>query len=198
MTQAVICLGHLGVNRLDPDNVELAVMNFILGSGGFSSRIMREVRSNRGLAYAAFGNLGTGRDKGLFFNFCQTKNQSAGEAIQVIKDIIRDLTQSPVTPEELETAIKYEQNSFIHQFDSPRAIIERTIYLDLEGYPDDYLETYIPRIKKVDIPKVLQMAQRTLNPDQLVILVVGKKAELLDQLKALNVGEVTEIPLPKE
>jgi zinc protease len=197
MTQAVICLGHLGVNRLDPDNVELTVMNFILGSGGFSSRIMREVRSNRGLAYAAFGRLGTGRDKGLFFNFCQTKNQSAGEAIQVIKDIIRDLTLNPVTPEELETAIKYEQNSFIHQFDSARAVIERTIYLDLEGYPEDYLETYIPRIKKVDIPKVLQMAQRTLNPDHLVILVVGKKAELLDQLKALNVGEVTEIPLPK-
>jgi zinc protease len=198
MTQAVICLGHLGVNRLDPDNVELAVMNFILGSGSFNSRIMREVRSNRGLAYAAFGYLGTGRDKGLFFNFCQTKNQSAGEAIQVIKDIIRDLTLNPVTPVELETAVKHEQNAFIHRFDSAQAVINRTISVELQGYPEDYLETYIPRVKKVDIPKVLQMAQRTMNPDLLVILVVGKKAELLNQLKALNLGEVTEIPLPKE
>ncbi|MCJ7610775.1 MAG: insulinase family protein, partial [Candidatus Aminicenantes bacterium] len=87
LTQAVICMGHLGINRLDPDNVEMEVMNFILGSGGFNSRIMREVRSNRGLAYSAFGLVQAGRDLGTFFNFTQTKSQSVGEAIGLIKDI---------------------------------------------------------------------------------------------------------------
>ena len=198
MTQAVICMGHLGINRLDPDNVEIAVMNFILGGGGFNSRIMREVRSNRGLAYSAYGMVQAGRDLGLFFNFTQTKSGSVGEAVGLIKSIIADMTRTPVTEVELTTAKKYEQNSYVHRFDSAMAVIQQYLYLKLEGLPDNYLETYIPRIKKVDAAKVLDMAKRTMHPESLVILVVGKRSEVLDQLKALNMGEVKELPLPKE
>jgi zinc protease len=198
MSQAVVCLGHLGVNRLDPDNVELAVMNFILGSGGFNSRIMREVRSNRGLAYSAFGMVDSGRDLGTFFSFVQTKSQSVGEAIGLIRDIIADMTKTPVSAAELNTAKKYEQNAFIHRFDSPMAVLQQYIFQKLQGLPDNYLETYIPRIKKVDAAKVLNMAHRTLHPESLVILVVGKKSDVLEQLKALKLGEVKELPLPKE
>ncbi len=198
MTQAIICMGHLGINRLDPDSVEINIMNFILGTGSFNSRLMREVRSNRGLAYATFGYVGQGRDLGMFFSFCQTKSQSVGEAIKLMKDIIADMTANPVKPEELETAKKYEQNAFVHRFDSAMSVLMETIYGKIMGYPENYLETYIPRIKKVDLAKVLAMAKRTMNPNGLVILVVGKKSELIDQLKALNLGEVKELPLPKE
>jgi zinc protease len=198
MTQAVVCMGHLGTNRLDPDSVELSVMNFILGGGGFNSRIMREVRSNRGLAYSAFGEVQGGRDRGLFLNFTQTKSQSVGEAVGLIRDIIAGMTREPVTEAELTTAKKSEQNTFVHRFDSSMSVIQEAVLDKLQGYPDDYLETYIPRIKKVDAAKVLAMARRTMHPDQLVILVVGKKSEILDQLKALKMGEVKELPLPKQ
>jgi len=173
-------------------------MNFILGTGSFNSRLMREVRSNRGLAYATGGYVGSGRDLGTFFNFCQTKSQSVGEATKLMKDIIADMTANPVKPDELETAKKYEQNAFVHRFDSAMAVLSETIYEKMMGYPENYLETYIPRIKKVDAQKVLAMAKRTMNPDGLVILVVGKKSEVIDQLRALNFGEVRELPLPKE
>jgi zinc protease len=198
LTQAVICMGHLGINRLDPDNVEMEVMNFILGSGGFNSRIMREVRSNRGLAYSAFGQVSSGRDLGTFFNFAMTKSQSVGEAITLIKDIIIGMTKTPVTDAELTTAKKYQQNAFVHRFDSSMSVLQQTLTNKLMGLPDDYLETYIPRTKKVDAAKVLALAKRTMHPESLVILVVGKKSEVLDQLKALNLGEVKELPLPKE
>lgn len=198
MTQAIICLGHLGINRLDPDNVEINIMNFIYGTGSFNSRLMREVRSNRGLAYATFGAVEEGRDRGLFVSFCQTKTQSAAEAIKLIKDIAADITAKSVSAEELETAKKYEQNSFVHKFDSPLSVLRQEISNKLMGYPENYLATYIPRIKRVDAPKVLAMAKRTIHPNELVILVVGKKSELLAQLKALNLGEITELPLPKE
>lgn len=198
MTQAIVCMGHLGINRLDPDNVEINIMNFILGSGGFNSRIMREVRSNRGLAYSAFGYVGSGRDLGTFFSFCQTKSESVGEAIALMKDIIADMTVNPVTPEELDTARKYEQNSFVHRFDSARAVLSEAIFNKLMGFPDEYLETYIPRISKVDEKKVLEMAKRTMDPGSLIILVVGKKEEVIDQLKSLDLGEVKELPLPSE
>jgi zinc protease len=198
MTQAVVWMGHLGINRLDPDNVEMGVMNFILGTGAFNSRIMREVRSNRGLAYIAAGAVESGRDKGTFFNVTMTKSQSVGEAVGLIRDIIAGMTKAAVTEPELTTAKKYQQNAFVHRFDSSMSVVQETIFNKLQGLPDNYLETYIPRIRKVDAAKVLALSQRTMHPDQLVILVVGKKSEILDQLKALKMGEVKELPLPKE
>lgn len=125
-----------------------------------------------------------------------TKSQSAGEAISVIRDVIKDMVQNPVKPEELETAKKSEINSFVFRFENPQSLLLRTILQRLYGYPLDYNETYLTKIKKVDAAKILQMAKRFLHPEQLVILVVGKKADLLDQLKKL--GEVTELPLPRD
>jgi len=198
MTQAIIMMGHLGLNNLDPDNVEVNIFNFILGTGSFNSRLMREVRSNRGLAYSTGGMIGLGRDKGMFYNFCMTKSQSAGEAIKLMKDISADMTKNPVTAEELEVAKKYEVNAFVHKFDSAQAVVSQAIYLKLDGYPDNYLDAYLPRIRKVDAARVLAIGKRAVSPDNMVILVVGKKAEVIDQLKALGMGEVTELPLPKE
>ena len=191
-------MGHLGLNNLDPDNVEVGVFNFILGTGSFNSRLMREVRSNRGLAYATFGMIGLGRDKGTFYNFCQTKSQSVGEAIKLMRSIIDDMTKNPVSSEELGVAQKYEVNAFVHKFDSAQAVVRQAIILKLEGYPDNYLETYLPRIKQVDAAKVLAIGKRAVNPSGMVILVVGKKAEVIDQLKGLGPGDIVELPLPKE
>jgi len=196
MNQAVVMMGHLGINRLDADIAESSVFNGIYGSGAFNSRLWREVRSNRGLAYTASGSVGAGRDLGVFFTFCMTKSQSAGEAISVIRDVIKDMAQNPVKPEELESAKKSEINSFVFRFENPQTLLLRTILQRLYGYPLDYNETYLTKIKKVDAAKILQMGKRFLRPEQLVILVVGKKADLLDQLKKL--GEVTELPLPRD
>jgi zinc protease len=198
MTQAIILMGHLGLNNLDRDNVEVNIFNFILGAGGFNSRMMREVRSNRGLAYSTYGYIGSGRDKGMFYNFCQTKSQSVAEAIRLMREIIADMTKNPVSAEELEVAKKYEVNAFVHKFDSPRAVVTQAIYLKLDGFPDNYLETYLPRIKKVDAARLVAIGKRAVQPEGMVILVVGKKAEVIDQLKALGLGGVTELPLPKE
>ncbi|MGQ9619206.1 MAG: M16 family metallopeptidase [Candidatus Aminicenantia bacterium] len=198
MTQAVVCMGHLGINRHDPDNVEVDVLNFIYGTGGFNSRVMREVRSHKGLAYSAYGMLIPGRDLGLFFNFCMTKNDSVGEVISTMKGIMEDIVKNPVTYEELETAKKYEQNSFVHRFDSALSVPQEYIFSKIQDFPNNYLETYIPRIKKVDERKVLEMAKRMIHPQDIVVLVVGKKSEIEPRLKALNMGEVKEIPLPKD
>jgi zinc protease len=189
-------MGHLGINRLDADIAESNVFNAIYGSGAFNSRLWREVRSNRGLAYSASGLVSSGRDLGLFYTFSMTKNQSAGEAIGVIRDVIRDMAQNQVKPEELETAKKSEINSFVFRFENPQSLLLRTILQRMYGMPLDYNETYLAKIRKVDAAKVLEMGKRFFHPDQLVILVVGKKADLLEQLKKL--GDVTVLPLPEE
>lgn len=198
MNQAVLLLGHLGINRLDADNAEMTVLNFILGGGGFNSRIMREVRSHRGLAYSAFGTVNAGRDRGDFTCFTQTKTQSAAEAIQVITGIIRSMTESEVTAEELETAKNFEANSFVFRFESPAALLYQTMTMRLQGFPDDYFDTYLARVAAVDAAKVQAMARRVLSPDRLVVLAVGPRAQLLEPLRALGMGEVTELMQPAE
>jgi zinc protease len=198
MTQAVICAGHLGLNRLDQDNVEISILNFIYGTGGFNSQLLREIRSNRGLAYSAFGYVGLGRDRGIFISYTQTKNESAGEAIKLILQIMENLIKNRVSVQELNTAIKSEQNSFIHRFNSTQSILLQSILLTLEGYPKDYLDTYISRIKKVDVNKVQELAKKTMDPKNIIILVIGKKEEIFKQLESLNIGNVKEIELPKE
>lgn len=197
LTQAIVCMGHLGVNRHDADSVELQILNSIYGTSGFTCRLMKEVRSNRGLAYSVFGHVGAGRDRGLFVNFCQTKNASVAEAITVMKNVLTDITVNPVVAAELATAQKGEINSFVHLFNAPETVVFRTISLKLNGYPDDYLENYLPRIRKVDQARVLAMAKRTMRPEELVVLVVGKQNALLEQLKTLQMP-ITELPLPKE
>ncbi len=196
MNQAVVVMGHLGMNRVDPDIAEVSILNTIYGSGAFNSRLWKEVRSNRGLAYSASGFVGSGRDLGLFYSFCMTKTASAGEAIGVIRDVITDMTKNPVTPEELESAKKAEIISFVFRFENPQSLLIRAITQRMYGLPLDYNETYLAKIRKVDAAKVLAMGKRFMHPDELVIMVVGKKAALLDQLKTL--GEVTVLPLPAE
>lgn len=196
MNQAVILMGHLGINRLDADIAESSVLNAIYGAGSFNSRLWKEVRSNRGLAYAASGSVGSGRDLGLFFTFCMTKNQSAGEAVGVIRDVIKDMARNYVDPEELETAKKSEINSFVFRFENPQSLLLRTIMQRMYGLPTDYNETYLGKIRNVDAAKVLEMGKRLFHPEKLVILIVGKQAELLDQMKTL--GDVIVLPLPEE
>lgn len=198
LTQAIVCMGHLGLNRLDRDNAEISVLNFIYGTGGFNSQLLREIRSNRGLAYSAYGRVGLDRDLGTFISFTQTKNESVAEVIKIMLQIMQNIINNPVSEVELQTAINYEQNSFIHKFNSPQAILLESIILDFEGYPKDYLDTYISRIKKVTADKVEEMAKRSIRPNELIILVVGKKEEIKAQLAELNIGKVIEIELPKE
>lgn len=193
LTQAVICMGHWGIYRHDPDNVAISVFNAIYGK-----RVNEEIRAKRGLAYSVFGTVGAGRDVGTYVNFCQTKSSSVGEAILGFKEVVDDLTKNPVPLTELTMAHKQELNSFVHLFNAPTAVVQQWITLRLQGYPDNYLETYIAKTQAVDQNKMLQIAQRVIRPSELVILVVGKKEDVLPQLQALNMGAVTELPMPKE
>jgi zinc protease len=195
LSQAVICMGHLGINRLDKDKAEINVLNFIYGQNSFNSRLGKELRAKRGLAYTVFGNVGKGRERGLFQNFCMTNNGSVAKAIRVIEETMRDITENRISREELKTALEYEENSFVHLYDVPRKIILWKIIYKMFGYPDDYLETYLQRIRKLDEQKVMEMAKRTMHPDQLVIVVVGDKNTVYPHLNGLGRGEITELHL---
>ena len=99
--QANVYLGHLGVRPQGPDEPTVEIMNYILGYGGFSARLMRELRSDRGLTYGIYGGVSTGRDRGLFVISSQLKADRFVEALGIIKGIITDLQTTPAGDDEI-------------------------------------------------------------------------------------------------
>ncbi len=190
--QANLRLGHLGVLKKDPDVFALEVMDFILGGSGFTSRMMREIRSNRGLAYSVGSYFSAGQERGVFGMYCETKSKTTLQAIDAMKDIFRKMTEAPVSEEELKIARDSIQNSFVFQFQSAGQIVSQAISLEYEGLPPDYLEIYNEAIGKVSAQDVMAAAKRHLLPEKLTVVVVGKQAEFDKPLSTL--GPVQVIP----
>jgi predicted Zn-dependent peptidase len=189
LTQSTVALGHLGVNRFDPDKFPIKILNFILGEGGFTSRLMKEVRSTRGLAYSVGGGVGQDSDRGLFTITCQTKGASTVEAIQAIRDILKDLREAGPTEQEVREAKEASVNSFVFSVDGTVPYMRSFLYYEAYGYPSDFLQTYRDNLAKVTREQVLAAARKHINPDRLVVLVVGNPKEFGKPLLALGLGE---------
>lgn len=191
--QANIRMGHVGIRRHLSEQYAVRVMNYILGTGGFSSRLMSEVRTNRGLAYSVWGYLGQGTDRGLFEMGAETKVETTGDAVAAMRQTLNTLVREPVSEAELAAAKEAMINSFIFQYQSRFQIVSQRAMLDMLGYPPDYLATYPQRIAAVTTTDVQHAAQQFLHPDSLVILVVGPQEKLAGPLAAF--GPVKTLPL---
>ncbi|MBI5153861.1 insulinase family protein [Candidatus Poribacteria bacterium] len=173
LTQTTIRSGHEGVTLRHPDEYIIQVYNEIFGMGSFSSRLMREVRSNRGLAYGAQGGIIEGKGGGTYIAATQTKNETAREAYDVMLDVMRGMREAPVTDEELELAKNSIENSFVFKFNNTHSIVTKQMELDRDGYPADYLETYLDRIRAVTAEDVQRVARERTHPENLVLVIVA-------------------------
>jgi predicted Zn-dependent peptidase len=191
--QANLYLGHLGVRRNGPDQYKLEVLNNIFGGGGFTARLMKELRSNRGLTYGIYGGVMDGRDRGPFMVASQMKAAQFVEGLGVIKDIIRDLQTSLVSDEEMETAKNSIINSFVFNFEQKNGVMSQVMSLKLQGYADDYLDTYIDNIRKVTKQDILDAAKKYMDPAKMIIVVVGDEKRFDKPLT--SVGTVKTIDL---
>lgn len=176
--QATLMLGDLGLTKDNPDQYPARVLNFILGGGDFNSRLMREIRSDRGLAYSAWSQFQIGRRfPGPVMAGTETKNASVVEALGLIRRIMGDLREQPVTPGELRTARESLVNSFVFSFADPHAVVVQRMQLDFYGYPADYLARYRERIAAVTAEDVLRVARQYLHPARQQIVIVGAPDE---------------------
>jgi zinc protease len=174
LPQTVVWMGHLGIRRHSPDKPAVDVLNEILGAGGFTSRLTREVRSNMGLAYSVAGVLTPGPDRGLFYSYAQTRTESALQAATVMRRIIGEMITKPVTAQEVRLAKDSILNSYVFQYDSPSEIVSQRASLEMLGYPSDYMKTYPEQVRKVTPEAVKAAAAKYLHPDRMLYLVVGK------------------------
>lgn len=181
LTQANIILGHAGVPRGHADYYAILVMNYILGGGGFSSRVMDSIRNERGLAYSVYSYFGADKSHGSFQFVMQTKNETAAEAIRLAREEVQRIREQPVSAQELDDAKNYLIGSFPLRFDTNRriaAFISQVEYFEL-GL--DYPNRYGDLIGKVSREEVQRAAKQYLHPDRLITVVVGNQQKIADQ-----------------
>ncbi|HWP56965.1 MAG TPA: pitrilysin family protein [Candidatus Acidoferrales bacterium] len=173
LTQANIVLGHEGVPRGHPDYYAIQVMNYILGGGGFSSRLMEEIRNQRGLAYSVYSQFDAAKLAGSFQIVMQTKNETASEAIRIAKEEIQRIREKGVTDEELKAAKDYLIGSFPLRLDTNRRIAAFLAQVEFFELGLDYPERYPEFIRRVTRADVARVAKRYLLPNKLITVIVS-------------------------
>ncbi|HYA26861.1 MAG TPA: pitrilysin family protein [Thermodesulfovibrionales bacterium] len=178
LTQATIVLGHAGIRRSNPDYYAVSVMNYVLGGGGFSSRLMQTVRDDMGLAYDIHSYFSSYEDGGTFKVVAQTKDESAGTVVEEIYRQVRKITGEQISDQELEDAKAYLTGSFPRRLDTNRKIADFLVAVEFYELGLDYIEKYPEYIKSVTREDVLKVADKYLDIGHLVTVVVGKQANI--------------------
>ncbi len=177
ITQANIVFGHLGISRDNPDYYALGVMNYILGGGGFASRLMSIIRDQMGLAYDVHSFFTTSKYPGRFQVGLQTKNSSAMTTIKVILREIKRIKNEPVTERELKDAKAYLTGSFPRRIDTMSKIASFLVRTEFYGLGLDYDRRYPELINSITKEDILRVARRYLHDDAFVLVVVGNLKE---------------------
>jgi zinc protease len=171
-----IIIGHVGIERKNPDYYALLLMDTILGSSpGFTSRIPRILRDEQGLAYTTFSNItsSAGLDPGRFIAYIGTAPENLDRAIFGLRSEIARIVEAGVTAEELETAKMYLTGSFVFHFQRNSQIAEFLLEAEVYDLGFDYLEKYPELIRSVSIEEVSRVTRKYVDPQNLTTVVVG-------------------------
>ncbi len=173
LPQSTIIIGHLCCPKNNPDFFTMEVLNFILGGGSFNSRLIKEIRSNQGLAYSVGSFYRGAIDYGVFGAYAITKAETTGKVIDLVLEEINRLIKEGIAPEELTWAKDSIINQFIFSFANTASLVKRYMSLEYDNLPEDFLETYTDNISKITLEDVQKIAKRYLKPEKSSIIIVG-------------------------
>jgi len=172
--QTVIAFGGAGLKRSDPDFIPAFVLNHILGGGSFSSRLYREIREKRGLAYSVQSYLAPLAHAGLFMGNVSTRNDRAAESLAVITEEIRRIAAEGPTAEELEKTKSFLVGSYALRFDTSGKIAGQLLEIQLEDLGIDYIDRRNSLVVAVTAEDVRRAAKRFLSDERLLVMLVGR------------------------
>lgn len=175
-SQSHILLGAPGMKRGDPDYFPLLVGNYVLGGGGFDSRLTQEVREKRGLAYSAYSYFLPLAQDGPFQIGLQTKKAQTGEAIAVVRKVLADFVADGPAAAELQQAKDNLVGGFPLRTDSNKKIIEYLTVIGFYRLPLSYLDDFPANVAKVTLAQVKDAFRRRVHPQRMALIVVGPAA----------------------
>ncbi|QIG50115.1 insulinase family protein [Nordella sp. HKS 07] len=172
--QSIITFGHDGILRADPNFIPAYVTSFILGGGGFGSRLTDEVREKRGLTYGVSLSLYPFDRAGLVFGQLGTRNDKAGEALTVVKETMKKFAEEGPTAEELAETKTYLTGSYDLRFDSNSKIASQLLAIQQDNLGIDYINRRNEMVNAVTLEEAKAQAKSISDTDKLIVTVVGK------------------------
>lgn len=171
--QTTIIVGQPGIKRDDPDFMAMLVGNHILGSGGFTSRLMHEVREKRGLVYGIHSDFAPGRHAGAFSIFLQTRNEQAEQALQVVRNVLHNFVANGPTEEELQAAKDNLIGGFALRIDSNAKLLGNITNIAWNNLPLTYLDTWTQQVAALTTEDIKRAFQKHLQPAQMATVIAG-------------------------
>ena len=176
-TQSHILMGLQGMSRTDPDYFPLYVGNYVLGGGGFDSRLLEEVRQKRGYAYSAYSYFIPMVQPGPLEIGLQTRQEHTDDALKVARETVQKFVAQGPTQAELTQAKGNLVGGFPLRLDSNRKILEYLAAIGFYRLPLDYLDTWPAKAEAVSLDQVRDAFKRRVNPDALSVIVVGPESQ---------------------
>jgi zinc protease len=175
--QAVVTYGGPGIARSDPDFMAAYIVNYILGGGSFSSRLYREVREKRGLAYGVYNTLVWLQHTALMMGGTATRSDRTAETLQIIDSEIHRMAEAGPTEDELAKAKSYLKSSYALGLDTSTKIASQLVQIQVDNLGIDYIDRRAGLIDAVTLDDTKRVAKRLLDAGLLEV-VVGKPVGL--------------------
>jgi zinc protease len=197
VNQSYLQWGHLSVRRADPEFAGLRAINYLFGGGEFVSRLGSSIREEQGLAYDVDSEVvGGSRFPGFISAQLQTRIPTTGQALKSLFAVIESLQQSPVSPEELADMKRYYEGSLPRHAETYEQVTQLLVDREFFGLPNGYWEAEVQRIQQLTATDIQRLAQRYLDPDNFVIALVSKKADLNLADLPIPAQAIRQVPIP--
>jgi len=173
--QTVIVIGRPAPAKGTEDYFAFEIIDHVLGSGGFGSRIFQKIRTDRGLAYATGSFYRDRKDYGVLGAYALTGTDTAVAVVQLITDIVHEMGRNGLSREEIAKAKNAILNSFIFSFATPHQLASQQAALAFDALPDDFLSRYRPRIEAITAAEIKAAAAAWLKSDQALLFMLGNR-----------------------
>lgn len=174
LPQSTVVSGEFTVGKRHPDFYPFTVLDFIIGSGGFPSRIFTAVRNNEGLAYSAGSFYRARPNYGVFGTYAFTKTESTYQSLHLMSSILKDVAGGSISDHELAWAKKSILTGFVFSFEHPDQIVSQQMAMAFENLPADYLITYRQKIEAVTRTDLQRVAKQNINEKKRLTLILGE------------------------
>ena len=178
--QSVVQFGFEGLKRNDPDFIPAYILNYVVGGGGFSSKLMQEVREKRGLAYSVYTYLHPLEHAGIFAGGVATENKTVGPIARLDQGGTRARSERGASEKELRTAKDFLIGSFALRFDTSGKIASQLLAIQLDNLGIDYIERRNGEIEAITVQDIKRVAKRMMEPKNLIVTVAGEPEGIRD------------------
>lgn len=183
INQATLMMGHAAPPNLmngmpHPDRYALQLFNYILGGGGFGSRLTKEVRVLKGLAYSVHSALAMDAGRGQMEMNCQTRTEAAMDSVKTLREVLARTVEEGPTEAELRAAKDAFVNAFVFKGATAQARVMNAVLYDYMGFPPDYLTHYVEHIQAVTLDDLHRVAKAHYHPGKVHLVVCGDRQAL--------------------